>query len=336
MTRSRSVVLGSSFVVMVGVLVAVGAFYMSPARAAVGPMPAEGLVLPADTRFVVGLDVRRMVASELYTNNAGRHPLRPDAFADLEARTGVNPERDVDHVVIAGGPSAGTGPNTPGLVLVSGRFDRYKLSRALETSRKDVTWKDHQGTTVYLFREGRKGAEAAAFLDDDTLVFGGQAAVEATIGSRAGGKAPLRTNAVLMALLERVKPGSTFWMVGDQSLLSNLPKGVPGPGGSDGAGVQLPSLRNLMVTGDLDPQIALEVTAETADEVAAKNLADMVRGLLAFAALQGNQKPELKELASAVNITTEVNQVHLNARIPHELFLSLQPKNVAESPGVAR
>jgi len=124
--------------------------------------------------------------------------------------------------------------------------------------------------------------------------------------------------------------------VGDQSLLSNLPKGVPGPGGSDGAGVQLPSLRNLMVTGDLDPQIALEVTAETADEVSAKNLADMVRGLLAFAALQGNQKPELKELASAVNITTEVNQVHLNARIPHELFLSLQPKNVAESPGVAR
>jgi hypothetical protein len=336
MTRSRSVVLGSSLVVMAGVLVAMGAFYMSPARAAVGPMPAEGLVLPADTRFVVGLDVRRMVASELYTNAAGRHPLRPDAFADLEARTGVNPERDVDQVVIAGGPSAGTGPSAPGLVLVSGRFDRYKLSRALETSRKDVTWKDHQGTTVYLFREGRKGAEAAAFLDDDTLVFGSQAAVEATIGSRAGGKAPLRTNTVLMALLERVKPGSTFWMVGDQSLLSNLPRSVPGPGGSDGAGLQLPAVRNLMVTGDLDPQIALELTAETADEVAAKNLADMVRGLLAFAALQGNQKPELKELASAVNISTEVNQVHLNARIPHELFLSLQPKNVAESPGVAR
>jgi len=298
-------------------------------------MPAEGLVLPADTRFVVGLDVRRMVASELYTNNAGRRPLRPDAFAELEATTGLNPERDVDQVVIAGGPSAGTGPNAPGLVLVSGRFDRYKLSRAIETSRKGVTWKDHQGTTVYLFREGRKGAEAAAFLDDDTLVFGSQVAVEATIGSRAGGKAPLRTNAALMALLERVKPGSTFWMVGDQTLLSNLPRSVPAPGGSDGASLQLPAVRNLVVTGDLDPQIALEVTAETPDETAAKNLADVVRGLLALAALQGN-KPELKELASAVNITTEVNQVHLNARIPHELFLSLQPKNVAESPGVAR
>ena len=335
MTRSRSVVLGSSLVVIVGALAAGGAIYLSPARAAVGPLAVEGLVLPADTRFVVGLDVQRLMASELYKSNAGRRSLRPEAFADLEAKTGINPERDLDTVVIAGGASAGTGRHGAGIVLVSGRFDRYKLSRAMETARKDVTWKDHQGSTVYLFGEGRKGAEAAAFLDDDTLVFGSQAAVEETIGSRVGGKAPLRTNASIMALLERVKPGPAFWMVGDQSLLANMPKSIPAPGG-DGSGLQLPAVRNLVVTGDLDPQVALDVTAETADEAAAKNLADVVRGLMALAALQGNQKPELKELASAVSVTTEVNQVHVSARISHALFESLQPKKVAESPGVAR
>jgi hypothetical protein len=334
MTRSRWVVLGSAVVVTVGALVAMGAIYLSPARAAVGPMPAEGLILPADTRFVVGLDVRRFVQSELYTTN--RRTMRPESFGELEEKTGLDPERDLDQVVIAGGPSVASGRRQPGLVLVSGRFDRYKLSRAIETSGKGVTWKDHQGTTVYMFGEGRKGAEAAAFLDDDTLVFGSQAAVEGTIASRVGGKAPLRTNAALMALLERVKPGSTFWMVGDQSLLSNLPQSVPAPGGSDGASLQLPAVQNLIVTGDLDPQIAVEATAETADEVAAKNLADVLRGLLALGALQGNQKPELKELASAVSVSTEVNQVHVNARIPHALFQSLQPKKAAESPAIAR
>ena len=334
MTRSRWVVLGSAVVVTVGTLVAMGAIYLSPARAAVGPMPAEGLILPADTRFVVGLDVRRFVQSELYTTN--RRTMRPESFGELEEKTGLDPERDLDQVVIAGGPSVASGRRQPGLVLVSGRFDRYKLSRAIETSGKGVTWKDHQGTTVYMFGEGRKGAEAAAFLDDDTLVFGSQAAVEGTIASRVGGKAPLRTNSALMALLERVKPGSTFWMVGDQSLLSNLPQSVPAPGGSDGASLQLPAVQNLIVTGDLDPQIAVEATAETADEVAAKNLADVLRGLLALGALQGNQKPELKELASAVSVSTEVNQVHVNARIPHALFQSLQPKKAAESPAVAR
>jgi hypothetical protein len=137
-----------------------------------------------------------------------------------------------------------------------------------------------------------------------------------------------------MGLLERVKPGSTFWMVGDQTLLANMPKSVPAPGG-EGSGLQLPAVRNVIVTGDLDPQIALQATAETADEAAAKNLADVVRGLMALAALQGNQKPELKELASAVSVTTETNQVHVSARIPHALFESLQPKKVAASPGVA-
>jgi hypothetical protein len=330
MTRSRSVVLASSVVVAAGILVAMGAFFLDPARAAVGPLPAEGLVLPADTRFVVGLDVRRLMASELYAKNAARGAMRPEAFADLEAKTGLNPERDVDQVVIAGSGRTVAGSRDAGIVLVSGPFDRYKLSRAMETSRKDVTWKDHQGTTVYLFGEGRKGAAAAAFLDNDTLVLGSQKAVEETVASRAGGKAPLRSNAPLMALLERVKPGSTFWMVGDQTLLANLPKSIPAPGGSDGSSLQLPALQTLIVTGDLDPQVTVEITAEAADAPAAKNLADVVRGLTALAALQGNQKPGLRELASAVSVTTEANQVHVNARIPHALLESLQPKKAAE------
>jgi len=336
MTRSRSVVLLSSVVVVAGTLAAMGLFFLSPARAAVGPMPAEGLVLPADTRYVVGLDVRRLVASELYARNAGRS-FRPEAFADLEARTGLNPERDVDQVVIAGGASAGgRGPRDPGIVLVSGRFDRYKVSRALETARKDVTWKDHHGTTVYLFGEGNRGANAAAFLDDDTVVLGNQAAVEEVVASRSSGSSPLRSNTSIMTLLGRVKPGSTFWMVGDQTLLANLPRSLPAPGGADGASLQLPAVRNVLVTGDLDPQVALDVTAETADDAAARNLADVVRGLTALAALQANARPELKELANTVAVTTEANQVHLTARIPHALIESLQPRKRAEGPAVTR
>jgi hypothetical protein len=139
-----------------------------------------------------------------------------------------------------------------------------------------------------------------------------------------------------MALLGRVKPGSTFWMVGDQTLLANLPRSIPAPGGSGGSSLQLPAVRTLLATGDLDPQVALDITAETADEPAAKNLADVVRGLTALAALQGNQKPELKELASAVSVTTEANEVHVSARIPHALFESLRPKKTAEGPAVTR
>lgn len=336
MTRSRLVVLSSAVVVAVGALVALGAFVLDPARAAVGPLPAEGLVLPADARFVAGFDVKRFVASPLYLKY-GREkmaPARPQAFAELEEKTGLNPERDVDQLVVAG---VGKGPR-PGLALVLGTFDRAKLSRAIETEKKGkVTWRAVAGTTVYLFDEGQaQGAGAAAFLDDHALLLGSADTVEAAVTNRAQGKLSLRSNAALMALLEGVKPGSTFWMVGDQSLLASLPTTLPAPGmtgdASATASINLPPLKSLVVTGDLDPVIGLAITGEAADEAAAKNLADVVRGFIALANLQAGQKPELKQLASAFSVTTEATRVQVNARIPYELIEALQPKKAGVVP----
>ena len=164
MSRSRLVVFVSMVVVGLGVTAGISALYLDPARAAVGPLPAEGLVLPADARFVMGVDVKRLTASPFYKKQVA---LRPDAFRDLEARTGVNPERDVETLLVAGGTQ------DQGLALFVGNFDRARLARTIETEKKgQVTWKDVQGTTVYLFNEGQKGAGAASFLDDRRLVVG--------------------------------------------------------------------------------------------------------------------------------------------------------------------
>ena len=102
----------------------------------------------------------------------------------------------------------------------------------------------------------------------------------------------------MTALLETVRPGSTFWMVGDQSALAHMPKGIPGPGG-DGQGMNLPPLKTVVVTGDLDPIVSFEATGEAADGASAQSLADVVRGFVALASLQASQKPELKQLADA-------------------------------------
>jgi len=330
MTRSRLVVISSLAVVGLGVAGALGALYLDPARAAVGPLSPEGLALPADTRFVMGVDVHRFVASPFYAR-FGKGQGRLPAFTELEEKTGLNPERDVDRIVVAG--RAATKGQEGGLLIVSGRFDRTKLSRTIETETMGVTTKNHEGMTIYLFREGAaKGAGAAAFLDDDTLVLGSAESVEATITNHARGEAPLRSNPGLMALLESVKPGATFWAVGDQSVLSRLPLRVPTPGG-EGA-VTLPPLKSVVVTGELDPQVALEMTGEASDAKAAQNLADVVRGFVALASLQASQRPELKELASAVSVTTEATRVHVNLRLPYELLDSLQPKRpvVAVTP----
>ena len=80
------------------------------------------------------------------------------------------------------------------------------------------------------------------------------------------------------------------------------------------------------------PVVALQITGETADAAAAQNLADIVRGLVAMLSLQAQQKPELKQLASAVNVTTQEHRVQVNARFPYELLDTLQPKKAGSSP----
>jgi hypothetical protein len=164
--------------------------------------------------------------------------------------------------------------------------------------------------------------------------------VEIVATSHSRGETPLRENAEMLALVESVKPGSTFWMVGDKTAMSSLPSAVPGPGGK--AAMNLPPLQSLTLTGDLDPQLSLALTGIAADEAAATKLADVVRGFVALMTLQASQKPELQQLASAFSVTTEANQVLVSARIPYEVLDALQPKKrqapaeaeeTAEEPG---
>lgn len=319
LTRTRLVVFASTLVVVLGVVAALGALWFDPLRAAVGPLPAEALVLPADARFVMGFDVQRFAASPFYARYAKERGMRPDALRELEEKTGLNPARDVEQIVIAGSRSD---RQSPGIALVTGRFDLYKLGRALETAGK-VRGYNHDGVTVYAFREDAGRATAVAFLDERSLLFGPKAQVEAAVSSRTRGEAPLRSNTALIALVEKIRPGSTFWMVGDQSMLSGMPASIPGPGGN-GATISLPALRSVTVTGDLDPQVSLAITGETSDEAAAKNLADIVRGGVALVSLQAAQKPELQQLASAISVATEANRVLISARIPYGLIDALQ------------
>jgi hypothetical protein len=321
MTRSRLVFFAAMTVVVVGVAAGVGALWLSPARAAVGPLVGEALILPADAKFVMGFDVKRFAASPFYERFKAQRGMKPEALAELEAKTGLDPARDLDQIVVAGTGVRGTA----GVAVALGHFDLYKLGRAIEASGK-AHGTSYEGVTVYNFTEESKPL-SLALVDESTLVLGPTDQVTQALASRTRGETPLKTNTALMARVEKIQPGSTFWMVGDQSLLASLPTSIPAPGASAGGGsIALPSLVGLTVTGDLEPQVSIAVTGEARDAAAAKNLADVVRGLVAMASLQAAQKPELQQLASAVSVATEENRVLVSARIPYETLDALQPK----------
>lgn len=226
--RGRTLLVLSLAVVAVGVLAALGAMYLDPARAAVGPMPGLGRALPAETRILTGIDVRRFVASPFYQRFGRRGQGRPQAFTELQARTGIDPERDVDQVLIA---SQGVGARLGATAIVIGRFNRLRTSGSLARQR-NVVARTQDGVQVYVFNEGVRGSSALAFLGDDALVMGTEPEVVATVGNHAHSRDGLKGNAELMALVQSVRTGATFWTVGDQSVLSQMPATLPGPGGS--------------------------------------------------------------------------------------------------------
>ena len=95
----------SATVVALGAMVALGALYFDSARAAVGPLPGEGLVLPADTQFVMGVDVQQLVASPVWERYASRPAMRPEALEQLERWTGLDPARErLDAMLAAAKP----------------------------------------------------------------------------------------------------------------------------------------------------------------------------------------------------------------------------------------
>ena len=327
MNRNRLVLFASVLVVALGVVAGLGALWLDSARAAVGPLPGQGLVLPADTQFVMGLDVRRLASSPMWTRWSTDKRMRPETLDEIERWTGLDPARDIDQIVVAGRSEAGKKQPTP-LVMVMGRFNLERLGWSLDKVERGTT-SQLEGATLFTLEE--KGVSSSlALLDTSTLLFGPTAKVEGAVMSRSRGETPLRQNAELLALVEGVKRGSTFWMVGDQGLLANMPQGVP-PAvmGGGSATMNLPPLRSLTVTGDLDPELSLSLTGVAADEASASKLADVLRGLVALVSLQAQQKPELAELASAFSISTETTRVLVNARIPWELVEALQSKNPA-------
>ena len=110
------------------------------------------------------------------------------AHASSRRRPASTPRATSTRSSWSGTPGAAKG--SPGLALALGRFDLYKIGRALETEGKV---NGHNVAGVYGATSSRRRSArsvALAFLDETALLFGPRAEVEAAVTSRAAGRDP--------------------------------------------------------------------------------------------------------------------------------------------------
>ncbi|MBX7184463.1 MAG: hypothetical protein K1Y01_04885 [Vicinamibacteria bacterium] len=333
MNRSRRLILTAAAISVLGVGLAFSTRLTGTARAAVGPVPPEALALPADSSVVMGFDVKALTGSQFYAKFGGEgEPGRVDALAEIERKTGLNPERDIDSVVIAIRAAAAaaasepkaTGPRHHGpenaLIFVTGRFDAARLESSLPEAGK-AQKERRDGVTIYREASGKSNG-AVALLDAGILVAGDAASVETFLANRSTGHG-IRDSQALVAQLESIEPGSTFWAVGGPSVLSRVTSEVGGPAGN------LPAVKQVVAYGHLDPEVGMTATAQAADAKSATKIADVLRGFSAMLSLQSGQRAELAQIADSISVATEDEKVHVKATITHELIESLKKSAMA-------
>jgi hypothetical protein len=280
-------------------------------------LPPQASILPAKASFVAGIDFQRLMASTAYQRfkreATSASQGQKDALAEMEKRTGLNPERDI-HMFIVASDSAGAS-----LSLVLGQFERAKVDAALGATA-GMSSREHAGRKIWKSDASAVGQKdyAAAVLGDGALIMGTSADVEAGL-DRQTSKAPgLTGNTTMAALLARIEPGATFWLAGDQGLASAAGAIAPQSAG------MMPSMKSLVMSGELDPDVRASIIAEAADDTGAKNMADTVRALIAMVAMGATQKPELSDLVSGIRISQQGPEVRLSARVSHDTLARLQ------------
>ena len=196
------------------------------------------------------------------------------------------------------------------MVLARGRFDEVKIEALMREHGAQVEQYKSKRLIV-----GDRSAErfALAFIEPGLVAIGGPSLVRHAVDLHASGGESVVTNDELMNLVRSLDAGNA-WAVGRFDALrssARLPAGVA---------AQLPPITWFSISGQVDGGLRGVVRAETGDELAANNLRDVVRGLLALAKLQAGSRPEFQQLVQSLELGGAGKTVALSFDVPATLF----------------
>ena len=318
--RTRYFMFGSVAVLLLGLCTGLVAYYAGLPTGAFGQtdMPDELVYVPPDAALVAYADVRDVMQSELRQRIRRAVPHKEEGQAEFERETGINIERDIDHVVAYLVPTGETGEENgyQGMLLARGDFDIARLEQLARQHGGQV--EEYKGHRIISRRfEADEGRDVTvAFLADDMIAVGDTSRIKDSI-DRTGAR-NVTHNTELMNLIRDIDDGNA-WAVGRFDALmthARLPEGVA---------AQIPAVRWFAASGQVNGGLTGVVRAETRDEQAGQNLREVVQGFLALARMQAGSKPEMQMLVNSLQLTGSGKTVALSFSVPADVFESFEP-----------
>ena len=245
-----------------------------------GTIPSS--IVPETASWVVHLDMEKFVATGLYgyLEKDGKFEIKS---RDLDRWFKMDIPKDVKSITVFG-----LGPGDEQIVFaVAGKFDKAGIIAMVEAD------KDHQKTAYGAYTLYSSGSdEYGVFINDNLLVFSeGRAVIEKVLDT-AGGKAKNFAATPLSASLKEVPAGA---------FLSGVLPDLSGLGKEFGQSKVLDKASGLFFLAQEKTDkllVRLQVTAESPES--AKNMADVVQGLIAMGRLGGNEG-DMAQIASLLD-----------------------------------
>jgi hypothetical protein len=336
-------------------------------------LPAELRYVPADAQLVAYADVKAVMASDMRkelermtTGRRGQQQMHE--FAGIDFEKDIN--HVVAYLQIEATPPAGDQNQGPPrvLLLAQGTFDQARVEQFMKehggvvedyhgkhlvirqappappmapqapeppkppSSEKVPSPKpavpgnqpDIQPPTTQL-RMRPAPEMAIGFVQPDVIALGVTDLVRQALDAPPA-TANITTNNDFMGLI-RDESTASAWVVGQFDAVSRR-MGLPAA-----VRAQVPPLRMVAASARIDGGVKATLKAQTADQAAADQLRDVVRGALAFARLQNSATPpQLQQALKTVELAGTGTSVQLSFMVTPEMLQGLTPPRPPSPP----
>jgi hypothetical protein len=232
-------------------------------------------VIPVEVQQIINVDYRRMKNSD--TAMAMKNKLIPPnmkQFEDALKGIGVDPDKDLDQITLA---SFRNKEHALDMVSVAqGQFPLKKIKAKL--FKEKIKGKKVNGNLVYPMA----GGMSMVFLNDWTMLFGDEKAVQAALDARDDSSQSLNSNGQVTDMIAAVDRG-TVWSVLDASGTQTMLKTILGNASNltefDTVKKQLLGSRYTM---DFDHGVDFNLNVVTSDNVTASTLSTLLKAGILF------------------------------------------------------
>jgi hypothetical protein len=271
-------------------------------------------VIPVEVQQIINVDYRRMKNSDTAMQmKAKLLPPNMKQFEDALKGIGIVPDRDLDQITLA--VFRGKDNTLQIIGVAQGTFPRKKLTPRL--TKQKIAGNKINGTLVYPMSGGMQ----MTFLDDWTMLFGSQNAMQAALDARDNSSQSLNANGEITDMISSVDQG-TVWSVLDAVGTQNMLKSALGTA-SDLA--EFGNVKSRLVGShysmDFDHGVDFSLSVVTSDNMTAASLSAVMRAGLLFK--KSSATPVEKNAIDGTTVDSQAGQLIVHFKADDKNFQSL-------------